>query len=36
MEGNLERRSGGANNLLKLENDFYLVDAFRKKYPKKK
>ena len=36
MGGNLERASGGANNLLKLKNDFFLVDAFRKKYPKKK
>ena len=36
MGGNLERASGGANNLLKLKNDFFLVDAFRNKYPKKK
>ena len=36
MGRNLERASGGANNLLKLKNDFFLVDAFRKKYTKKK
>ena len=36
MGGNVERASGGANNLLKLKNDFFLVDTFRKKYPKKK
>ena len=36
MEGNLQRGSGGAANMVLLKDDFFLVDAFRRKFPKRK
>ena len=36
MGGNLDRGNSGAVNMGLLKSDFYLVDAFRRKFPKRK